>query len=454
MPTTTRHPRAARGAADRPVDGTDLPDGEEPACTAPPRDDRLVVHRVHRGETAPRTAAGRRFVEVAESLEPALAEAADRHDADGSYPHDALDLIRSSGLPWAPAPETAGGWGLASVHDLVVGSSRLARGNPSLTIGLNMHLIAMDLLAHRSRMVAADRDAARRARAALDRLATGRVLIAAAISEHAQDLLRPRTRATRTEDGWIVDGRKAFCTMSPAADLLNVAVAYTRSDGEERIGFVQLPASTPGVVVEDDWDALGMRTSGSHSVTFDGVRIAVEQLQDALPFGRADRAWLDRYLTSGLGHASATLGIAESAHARITTSNVDRRVLRSQDARASMAVAENAVDLAAMRAILAAAADRVDEHRAAVEAGRVASTDELCEVMAAAQRAKAFVDRTAVSVVDRALELSGGAGYLATNPLARAWRDVRAGAFMHPYGANRGYGIIAAVELGTEPQLG
>ena len=57
-------------------------------------------------------------------------------------------------------------------------------------------------------------------------------------------------------------------------------------------------------------------------------------------------------------------------------------------------------------------------------------------------------------MVDRALELSGGAGYLATNPLSRAWRDVRAGAFMHPYGANRGYGIIAAVELGMEPRLG
>jgi alkylation response protein AidB-like acyl-CoA dehydrogenase len=79
---------------------------------------------------------------------------------------------------------------------------------------------------------------------------------------------------------------------------------------------------------------------------------------------------------------------------------------------------------------------------------------DLSEAMAATQRAKAFVDRTAVSVVDRALELSGGAGYLDANPLSRAWRDVRAGAFMHPYGANRGYSIVGAVELGQEPKLG
>ena len=420
----------------------------------PSTDDRLVVHRIHRGELTPTSAAGRRFVEVAESLEAPLAEAADRHDRDGTYPHDALDLVRQSGLPWAPAPEPAGGWGLASVHDMIVGTSRLARANPSLTIGLNMHLIAIDLLAHRARCIGSDHEAARRARASAERITSARVLIAAAISEHAQDLLRPRTRATRTEDGWVIEGRKAFCTMSPAADLLNVAVAFTRSDGEERIGFVQLPTTAPGVVLEDDWDALGMRTSGSHSVTLDAVRITAEQLQDALPFGRADRAWLDRYLTSGLGHASATLGIAESAHARTTTANADRRELRAADARASMAVADNAIELAAMRATLAAAACAVDDYRAAVETGWVPSADELCEVMAATQRAKAFVDRTAVAVVDRALELSGGAGYLASNPLARAWRDVRAGAFMHPYGANRGYGIIAAVELGMEPQLG
>lgn len=451
MTVITAHAAPPRPTKDGPT--ADGPTADGPTNDGPSADP-LVIHRIHRGELTADTAVGRRFVDVAESLEVPLAEAADRHDRDGTYPHDALDVVRQSGLPWAPAPEPAGGWGLASVHDLMVGASRLARCNPSLTIGLNMHLLAVDLLAHRTRCLGPGREASNRARAAVERITRGGVLIAAAISEHAQDLLRPRTRATRTEDGWIIDGRKAFCTMSPAADLLNVAVAYIRDDGEERIGFVQLPTRTAGVVLEDDWDALGMRTSGSHSVRFDAVRIDATQLQDALAYGRADRAWLERYLTSGLAHAATTLGIAESAHARVTSSNADRRASRANDGRASMAVADNAVELAAMRATLAAAAERVDEYRATVETGWVPAADELSEVMAATQRAKAFVDRTAVAIVDRALELSGGAGYLASNPLARAWRDVRAGAFMHPYGANRGYGIIAAVELGMEPQLG
>ena len=59
----------------------------------------------------------------------------------------------------------------------------------------------------------------------------------------------------------------------------------------------------------------------------------------------------------------------------------------------------------------------------------------------------------AVRVVDRALALSGGAGYRNGHPLARAYRDVRAGAFMHPLGTNRAYDLIADVALGQEPAL-
>ena len=56
-------------------------------------------------------------------------------------------------------------------------------------------------------------------------------------------------------------------------------------------------------------------------------------------------------------------------------------------------------------------------------------------------------------MVERALYLSGGAGYLNGHPLARAYRDVRAGAFMHPLGANRAYEFLADVSLGREPAL-
>ncbi len=53
---------------------------------------------------------------------------------------------------------------------------------------------------------------------------------------------------------------------------------------------------------------------------------------------------------------------------------------------------------------------------------------------------------------DRALALTGGAGYLAGHPLGKAWRDARAGAFMHPLGANRAFDLLARTTLGLEPR--
>ncbi len=78
---------------------------------------------------------------------------------------------------------------------------------------------------------------------------------------------------------------------------------------------------------------------------------------------------------------------------------------------------------------------------------------ELGALFAEAQAAKAFVNEAAARIVDRALALSGGAGYLNGSPLARAYRDVKAGTFMHPLGANRAYDYLGHVALGEETSL-
>ncbi|MFN0091753.1 MAG: acyl-CoA dehydrogenase family protein [Acidimicrobiales bacterium] len=86
-----------------------------------------------------------------------------------------------------------------------------------------------------------------------------------------------------------------------------------------------------------------------------------------------------------------------------------------------------------MRAALARAGTSIDHYFSEHPMG----DPEVAEVQATfaeVQAAKAFLTAAAVRVVDRALALSGGAGYLAGHRLAKAWRDVRAGAFMHPLG--------------------
>jgi alkylation response protein AidB-like acyl-CoA dehydrogenase len=391
-----------------------------------------------------------RLVAIAEDLSPKLATHAAEHDRDGTYPFEAIDALKAAGYFVAPVPVELGGLGVSSAHDLIVASSRLARGDASVAIGVNMHLVAV-LNMERRHKVALVTGMERRARgyaSALEHISRGGVVLAAAISERGQDLTRPSTLATRTESGWRIDGRKMFCTMSPAATDLYVAVTYVDGDDVERYAYAMVPTDAPGIVVHDDWDALGMRASGSNSISLKGVELPESGVRGGFRAGDP-LPYMERNLTAGLFHAAASLGIAESADA-IARHGIAERV--NGAARPRMQVADNAVDLAAARGVLSRAASLIDEHRVANPASD-GSGHELEALFAEAQAAKAFVNEASARVVDRALALSGGAGYVNGSTLARAYRDVRAGSFMHPLGANRAYDYLGRAALGEEPSL-
>jgi alkylation response protein AidB-like acyl-CoA dehydrogenase len=399
-------------------------------------------------ELTAKTAAGRALVATAERLAEDFAVRAAAHDRDGSYPFESIDSLRHAGYFAAPVPYELGGLGVSSVHDVIVASGRLARGDASVAIGVNMHLVVVLSLVRRWRMARAAGNA-RRERAfagSLRRIASDGIVMAAAMSERGQDLTRPVTEAVRTDGGWRIDGHKIFCTMAPAATILLTSVRFADDDGVERYAYVEIPADAPGVRINDDWDALGMRASGSHSVTFDGVELPPAALRGGFPTGRPV-PYLERNLPSGLFHASASLGIAEAAFAR--AARPDRI---NGDARAPMLVAESAIDLTASRATISRAAALIDEHHVANPTAD-GTDEEITALFAEGQAAKTFVNEAATRVVDRALALSGGAGYLNGSPLARAYRDVRAGAFMHPLGANRAYDFLADVALGRPHEL-
>jgi alkylation response protein AidB-like acyl-CoA dehydrogenase len=401
-------------------------------------------------ELTAHTEAGARLVAIAEELSEELAARAAEHDRDGSYPFEAIDALKAAGYFAAPVPVELGGLGVSSAHDLVVASSRLARGDASAAIGVNMHLVAVHNM-ERRRGVAAAAGQERRARgfsSSLAQIARDGVVLAAAISEPGQDLTRPVTLATRTESGWRIDGRKMFCTMSPAATHLYVAITYADGEDSERYAYAMVPIDTPGVVVHDDWDALGMRASGSNSISLEGVELPESGVRGGFRAGDP-LPYMERNLVAGLFHAAASLGIAESAD-QVARRGVAGRI--NGDARPRMQVADNAVDLAASRGVLSRAARLIDEHRAANPASD-GSAEALGALFAEGQAAKAFVNDAAGRIVDRALALSGGAGYLNGSPLARAYRDVKAGSFMHPLGANRAYDYLARVTLGEEVSL-
>jgi L-evernosamine nitrososynthase len=398
-------------------------------------------------ELTARTQEGDRLVALAESLAQDFATRAADHDRSATYPFASIAALREAGYFGAPVPVLHGGMGVSSVHDLVVAASRLARGDASVAIGVNMHTAVLRNIVRRWEMaVAAEND--RRALAfasAMEEAARGDAVIATAVSELGQDLTHPATTATKTDRGWRIDGRKAFCTMSPAATVLYTAVTFANGKGE-RYGYARVPADAPGVVIHDDWDALGMRASGTNSVSFEGVELPEAALRGGFATGDAI-SYMESNLTAGLFHASASLGIAEVAFDTAAASVRD-----PGDGQARMQIADAAIDLEAARGALARAATLIDDHYAANPTSD-GGAEQLTAMFTEAQTAKAFINAAAVRVVDRALVLSGGAGYRNGHPLARAYRDVRAGAFMHPLGTNRAYDLIADVALGQEPAL-
>ena len=397
------------------------------------------------------TGAGADMVAAAEGFAGDFAAGAIAHDRDGTFAVEHLEKLRADRFLVAPIPSVLGGGGVSSIHDVLVACSRLARADPATTIGVNMHLAVVINIVRTWR--AAARRGEQRKAGALGELLGGvvaaDVVFAAAASERSpQDLTRPATTASRVDGGWAISGHKVFATMGSAATILNVAVSFVDDAGRDRYGFALVPTRSAGVTFHDDWDALGMRASASGSVSFDDVRIDGGSLGDGFPAGVNSAALLDRYLVSGAFHAAASLGIAESAHSTVLTTLRRRVDGVLADPHAVTELADNVTELAAMRASLDRAGRLVDEY-VEVHTADPATLEEAQAASGDVQASKAFITAGAVRVVDRALALSGGAGYLNASPLSKAWRDVRAGGFMHPIGANRVAGVLARTALGA-----
>jgi alkylation response protein AidB-like acyl-CoA dehydrogenase len=160
---------------------------------------------------------------------------------------------------------------------------------------------------------------------------------------------------------------------------------------------------------------------------------------------------MERNLVAGLFHASASLGIAEAAQ-QLALAAVAARGAGAADARTRTLAAESAIELGVCRAALARGTALIDEHEAAHPDAH-GSDKELTALFTEAQAVKTFVNEASARLVDRALALVGGAAFRSGHPIARAYRDVRAGAFMNPLASGRAYELIGQVALGLRVSL-
>jgi len=366
-----------------------------------------------------------RLIDVAHKLGATFAERAAAHDADGSFVADNYALLKQNKLFSAGVPAELGGGG-ASYTALCHFIRELAHscGSTALAFSMHTHLMAAAVWRHRH---------GQPAEALLRKIAEGELVL---VSTGAGDWLESVGRAERAEGGYKVSGVKRFCSGAPAGDLLMTSAPF--DDPEKGPQVLHFPVSlrAPGVRVLDDWDTLGMRATGSHSIELKDVFVPEEAVGVRRPRGQWHPS-LNVVVTVALPIVmSSYLGIAERA---------------AQIARE--AVAKRAVDpiviqlLGELENCLATAQMAFHEMVAITRDYDVEPSVELASRMLVR---KTITANAAIATVTKAVELVGGSAFFRRTGLERLLRDVQ-GAQFHPLPEKKQQDFTGRVALGLAP---
>jgi SfnB family sulfur acquisition oxidoreductase len=229
--------------------------------------------------------------------------------------------------------------------------------------------------------------------------------------------------------GYLITGAKSYATGALSADWVPVAA----TDPDERMHMAFLPRDSPGLVVVDDWDGFGQRTTASGSVILSRVHADatwVIPTWKALEYPNTFRAFTQ------LIHAAIDIGIAEGAlqaGADYLRGYASAQPGGGTDAASDDPVVihqfgELTVLVRSARALLEQAAAVVAEARAALaepDVDRDAAARWEAEANVAMASARAHADRVTVQATSEWFELAGASAARRPLGLDRYWRDVR-----------------------------
>ncbi|MBB4919615.1 acyl-CoA dehydrogenase family protein [Streptosporangium saharense] len=333
-------------------------------------------------------------------------EVAPRASADESakrFPREVFTTLGRSGLLGLPYPEEYGG-GAQPYEVYLQVIEELAAGWLAVGLGLSVHTLS-------SFPVAAYGSAEQRAEL-LPELLGGELLGAYCLSEpqSGSDAAALSTRAVRDADGYVVDGVKAWITHGGEADFYTL-MARTSDDGSRGISCFHVPAGTEGLSFGVPERKMGMRSSPTAQVRFDGVRLAKDALvgQEGEGF-RVALAALDG---GRLGIAACAVGLAQAALDAAVSYAGERRQFgtRVVDFQGiGFMLADMATQVAAARALYLEAARLRD-------AGRPYGTQ--------AAMAKLFATDACMKVTTDAVQIFGGYGYVEDFPVERYMREAK-----------------------------
>ena len=342
-----------------------------------------------------------------------FAERAAEYDAASRFPRENYDDLRDAGLLAMTVPEEFGGLGVdPQTYALCV--LEIAKGCPATALTFNMHSTVLKLID-----VMATEEQKRRY---FGEVVKEGKLFASITSEPAssfRDKYIIRTSFTPVDGGYQVKGVKHFCSIGDSADYFFLSgMLEGHTTAEDGLLTAVMPRTAPGVVVESEWNATGMRGTTSHTIRYDSPVSEDDVVGEPGGFLKVDLSGF------ALGYSATYVGIAEAAfdyivdYAKGRSSALGSTPLH-KDESTLRTIGEMGTSIRAARLMMCEAALAMTE-------GDSEAT------MLAINQAKYICAEVGAEVTTKAMRLAGGRGFLKSMPLERWHRDSLAGPVMPP----------------------
>ena len=342
-----------------------------------------------------------------------LAQGEVRPQADGAerearFPREIFRTLGKAGLLSLPYPEELGGGGQSYETYLQV-VEELATAWLAVGLGVSVHTLTCFPIATAGTPEQQERW--------LPGMLGGDQLGAYCLSEPASgsDAAAVRTRAVADGDEFVIDGVKAWISHAGQADFYTL---FARTSGEpdgparaSGISCLHVPARTPGVSAAAPEHKMGMRSSVTAQMIFEGARVPAGNL-----VGERDRGFriaLAALDAGRLGIAACSTGLAQAA--------LD---LAAQYARERRQFGQAIIDFEGLQFMLADMATAVAASRALYLAAARRKDAGLAFGQQAAM-AKLFASDTAMRVATDAVQVLGGYGYVEDFPAERLMREAK-----------------------------
>ena len=360
----------------------------------------------------------RRF--TADRISPHAAEWDEKH----IFPRDTIKAAAELGFAAIYVSEESGGIALGRLEAALI-MEAMAYGCPSTSAFISIHNRASWMIDRFGSQTVKDKYLPDLV--AMDRLASY------CLTEpgSGSDAAALKTRAVRDGDDYLVTGSKQFISGAGENEVY-VTMVRTGEDGPKGISALVIEKDMPGVSFGANERKLGWHSQPTRQVTFDNVRVPAENLVGAEGEGfRIAMMGLDG---GRLNIGACSLGGAQRCLDEAIGYTKDRKQFGKAIAdfqNTQFTLADMATELEAARALLYMAAAKVTAN--APDKTRFAAM------------AKRLATDTGSSVVDRALQLHGGYGYLMDYPIERFWRDLRVHSILE--GTNQVMRMIVGREL-------